>query len=73
MAVLTLLVQGQTNQQIATHLNIQLSIMKQYIGNILAKLHVRSRIEAAAGALKLGWLSSSTAWVLRERQMAIVR
>jgi two-component system, NarL family, response regulator LiaR len=53
-AVLALLVEGQTNQQIATRLNIQLSTVKQYISNILAKLHVRSRTEAAAVALKLG-------------------
>lgn len=53
-AVLALLVQGQTNQQIGAHLNIQLSTVKQYIGNILAKLHVRSRTEAVAVALKLG-------------------
>jgi two-component system, NarL family, response regulator LiaR len=53
-AVLALLVEGQTNQQIAMRLNIQLSTVKQYISNILAKLHVRSRTEAAAVALKLG-------------------
>jgi NarL family two-component system response regulator LiaR len=53
-AVLVLLVQGQTNKQIAARLNIQLSTVKQYIGNILAKLRVRSRTEAVAIALKLG-------------------
>jgi len=51
--VLALLVQGQTNKQIAARLNLQLSTVKQYIGNILAKLHVRSRTEAVAVALKL--------------------
>jgi two-component system, NarL family, response regulator LiaR len=53
-AVLALLVQGQTNKQIATQLNIQLSTVKQYIGNILSKLRVHSRTEAVAMALKLG-------------------
>jgi len=53
-AVLVLLAQGLTNNQIATRLNIQLSTVKQYIGNILAKLRVRSRTEAVAVALKLG-------------------
>jgi NarL family two-component system response regulator LiaR len=53
-AVLILLVQGQTNKQIADRLNVQLSTVKQYIGNILSKLHVRSRTEAVAVALKLG-------------------
>jgi len=53
-AVLNLLVLGQTNKQIAALLDIQLSTVKQYIGNILSKLHVRSRTEAVAMALKLG-------------------
>jgi two-component system, NarL family, response regulator LiaR len=53
-SVLTLMARGQTNKQIATQLNIQLSTVKQYIGNILAKLRVHSRTEAVAVALKLG-------------------
>jgi NarL family two-component system response regulator LiaR len=53
-AVLNLMAQGQTNKQISTSLNIQLSTVKQYIGNILSKLRVRSRTEAVAVALKLG-------------------
>lgn len=53
-AVLVLLMQGLTNKQISTRLNIQPSTVKQYIGNILAKLRVRSRTEAVAVALKLG-------------------
>jgi NarL family two-component system response regulator LiaR len=57
-AVLTLLVQGQTNKQISTCLDIQLSTVKQYIGNILSKLRVRSRTEAVAVALKLGLVES---------------
>lgn len=57
-AVLVLLVQGQTNKQIADCLNIQLSTVKQYIGNILSKLRVRSRTEAVAVALKLGIVES---------------
>lgn len=52
--VLSLLVQGQTNKQIATNMDVQLSTVKQYIGNILSKLRVRSRTEAVAVALKLG-------------------
>ncbi len=54
LAVLTLLAQGLTNKQIAAHLEIQLSTVKQYIGNLLAKLRVRSRTEAVAVAIKLG-------------------
>jgi two-component system, NarL family, response regulator LiaR len=55
-AVLVLLAEGLTNKQIAGQLNIQLSTVKQYIGNILSKLHVRSRTEAVALALKQGLL-----------------
>jgi two-component system, NarL family, response regulator LiaR len=53
-AVLVLLVQGLTNKQISLRLDIRLSTVKQYIGNILSKLQVRSRTEAVAVALKLG-------------------
>jgi NarL family two-component system response regulator LiaR len=53
-AVLTLLAHGLTNKQIAIRLDIQLSTVKQYIGNIMAKLRVRSRTEAVAVALKQG-------------------
>jgi NarL family two-component system response regulator LiaR len=53
-AVLALLAQGLTNQQIAARMNLQLSTVKQYIGNILSKLRVRSRTEAVSVALKLG-------------------
>jgi DNA-binding NarL/FixJ family response regulator len=53
-AVLALLVQGLTNKQISTRLDIRLSTVKQYIGNILSKLQVRSRTEAVVVALKLG-------------------
>lgn len=53
-SVLQLLGQGLTNKQIAAHLNLQPSTVKQYIGNILAKLNVQSRTEAVALGLKLG-------------------
>jgi NarL family two-component system response regulator LiaR len=53
-AVLVLLAQGLTNKQIAVRLNIQLSTVKQYIGNLFSKLRACSRTEAVAVALKLG-------------------
>lgn len=53
-AVLALLVRGLTNKQIALQMKVQPSTVKQYIGNILAKLNAQSRTEAVALALKLG-------------------
>jgi len=52
--VLHFLVQGLTNKQIASQLELQPSTIKQYISNILAKLGVQSRTEAATVAIKLG-------------------
>lgn len=51
--VLQLLIQGLTNKQIATQLDLQPSTVKQYVSNIIAKLGVQSRTEAVAVALKL--------------------
>ena len=52
--VLHFLVQGLTNKQIASQLKLQPSTIKQYISNILSKLGVQSRTEAATVAIKLG-------------------
>lgn len=52
--VLQLLVEGLTNKQIAAQLQLRPSTVKQYISNILAKLHAQSRTEAVAAALKMG-------------------
>ncbi len=54
--VLQLLAQGLTNKQIAAQLGLQLSTVKLYTSNILAKLQVKSRAEAVAAALRLGLL-----------------
>lgn len=51
--VLQLLIQGLTNKQIATQLDLQPSTVKQYVSNIISKLGVQSRTEAVAVALKL--------------------
>ena len=50
--VLNLVVQGQSNQQIADALVISLATVKAHISNILSKLQVSSRAEAIAYALK---------------------
>jgi NarL family two-component system response regulator LiaR len=50
--VLNLVVQGQSNQQIAESLVISITTVKAHISNILSKLGVASRAEAIAYALK---------------------
>ncbi len=50
--VLHLVVQGQSNQQIANAMIISLATVKAHISNILSKLGVSSRTEAIAYAIK---------------------
>jgi len=50
--VLNLVVQGQSNQQIADNLVISLATVKAHISSILSKLQVSSRSEAIAFAIK---------------------
>ncbi len=50
--VLHLVVQGQSNQQIASGMVISLATVKAHISNILSKLGVASRAEAIAYAIK---------------------
>jgi two-component system, NarL family, response regulator LiaR len=50
--VLGLVVQGQSNQQIAEALFISLATVKAHISNILSKLQVSSRAEAISYAIK---------------------
>jgi NarL family two-component system response regulator LiaR len=50
--VLNLVVQGQSNQQIAEAMVISLATVKAHVSNILSKLGVSSRAEAIAYAVK---------------------
>jgi NarL family two-component system response regulator LiaR len=50
--VLALLVEGQSNAEIAKRLVIGLSTVKFHVSNILSKLHATSRAEAVALALQ---------------------
>ena len=50
--VLNLVVQGQSNQQIAEAMVISLATVKAHISSILSKLQVSSRAEATAYAIK---------------------
>jgi len=46
--VLRLLVDGASNQEIATQLVISLATVKKHVSNVLGKLGVESRIQAVA-------------------------
>ena len=48
LEILGLVGEGKTNQQIAEKLVIEVGTVKNHIHNILEKLHVSSRVEAAA-------------------------
>jgi two-component system, NarL family, nitrate/nitrite response regulator NarL len=52
--VLELLATGLSNQEIATRLSLAEKTIKHYMTNILAKLQVRSRVEAALLAQRAG-------------------
>lgn len=58
--VLRLLAQGQTNKDIAAYLYVSENTVRYHIKNILAKLHLRNRAQAAAYAVQQGLTDSST-------------
>jgi DNA-binding NarL/FixJ family response regulator len=55
--VLKLLTQGMTNKEIGHKLHIAENTVKNHLKNILAKLQVENRVQAAAFALKEGIVS----------------
>jgi len=52
--ILRLVATGRSNKEIALHLNLQEKTVKHYMTNILQKLQVRNRVEAALKARELG-------------------
>jgi two-component system, NarL family, response regulator LiaR len=56
--VLRLLAQGQANKQIAGNLRIGEKTVKSHVSNILAKLGVPSRTQAALYAVRIGLVSA---------------
>ena len=59
--VLSLIVEGLTNQQIAAHLVVSEHTVHRHVTNILRKLGLRSRAAAAAHAVQAGLLESRRA------------
>ena len=59
LEVLRLIAQGRTNREIGDRLFISQKTVGVHVGNILAKLGVSGRVEAAAVAIRLGLESSS--------------
>jgi hypothetical protein len=55
---LRLLAQGQANKQIAGNLQIGEKTVKTHVSNILAKLSVPSRTQAALYAVRIGLVSA---------------
>ena len=52
--VLRLVASGATNREIATALTLTENTVKNHLRNILEKLHLENRVQAAAYALKMG-------------------
>ena len=52
--MLELVASGLSNQEIGLHLSLAEKTIKHYMTNILTKLQVRSRVEAAVLAARVG-------------------
>jgi DNA-binding CsgD family transcriptional regulator len=59
--VLSLIAEGRTNREIGERLFISQKTVGVHVGNILAKLRVSGRVEAAAVAIRLGLAGAETA------------
>jgi two-component system nitrate/nitrite response regulator NarL len=58
--VLQLVAQGATNKEVASQLFIAENTVKNHLRNILAKLHLENRVEAAAYAFREGLMGDSS-------------
>jgi len=54
--LLKLIAKGQSNQEIANQLYLSLGTVKSYVRIILNKLSVDDRVQAAAKAVREGWI-----------------
>ena len=57
LEVLQLVAQGRSNQEIADYLVISEATVRTHVSNILGKLHLASRTQAALYALRQGLAS----------------
>lgn len=57
--VLELVAKGATNKEIASQLSITENTVKNHLRNILAKLHLKNRVQAAAYSLREGLIGKS--------------
>ncbi len=57
--VLELIVKGETNKEIADTLCVAESTVKNHLRNILAKLHLKNRVQAAAYAVREGLIDNT--------------
>jgi len=55
LETLRLIARGMSNDEIAAALHIQERTVAKHVGNILAKLHLANRTQAALYALRQGW------------------
>jgi DNA-binding NarL/FixJ family response regulator len=65
--ILSAIVQGDSNREIADKLGLSEKTVKNYVSDILSKLHVRDRTEAAVYALRMGLVSEGD-WRLSIKQ-----
>ena len=55
--ILILVAQGMSNQEIADHLVVSPTTVKTHVGNVLAKLDVRDRVQAVVVAYETGLIA----------------
>lgn len=55
--ILVLMAQGLSNAEIAEHLVVSATTVKTHVGNVLAKLNVRDRVQAVVVAYESGLMS----------------
>jgi len=67
--ILASIVQGNSNREIAQQLGLSEKTVKNYVSEILSKLDVRDRTEAAVYALRMGLVSDGD-WRLAAKQRA---